>query len=527
MKRGPKAAPTVGMPALRAKTPAARVVEFCRRFLTHTRAEWRGQPLVLAAWQIERLINPLYDTLRPDGLRQYRVAFLEVPRKNGKSLLAAALGLYSLICDGEPGAEVAVAATDRAQAGLLFADARAMVEANETLRQVVQVYRNELFVPATNSRFRVLSSEAPRAHGLSLSTMIYDELHAAPNRDLWDALVTSMAARRQPLSIAITTAGFDKNSICYKLHEHAERVLETPDRDPEFLPVLYGAAPEDDWTDPVVWRRVNPGYDVSVKADFLQAECRRAKEVPSAQNAFRRLHLNVWTESETRWLDAAAWNACAGAVPSREELRGRKCFVGVDLSSTKDLSALVAIFPDGEGGYDVICDTWLPGDNLHERVRRDRVPLDVWAMEGYLTLSGGNTIDQDLIEQRIRDLGERDGFAVERIGCDPWNLARMLPRLQADGIPAVPVPQTIAGLTAATKRLETLVLQRKLRHGGHPILAWCAANVVVVQDHNENLKPDKGKSTERIDLISALVNAFAVETRDATSIYESRGVVAL
>lgn len=523
MKRGPKAPPTATtLPKLRAKTPSGRVAEFFRTYLRHPKGEWQGRPLTLAGWQMATLIRPLYDTLLRDGRRQYRTTLALWPRKNSKSTTAIGLGLYHLVADGEPGAEVALAGTDRANAGLLMADARYMVQADPVLASLITVYRNELVIPTTNSRLRVLSSEAPRAHGLNLSVFIYDELWAAPNRDLWDALTTSMAARRQPLAIAISTAGYDPHTILGELYRHALKVQENPEFDPSFLPSIFAASEDDDWTSPATWAKANPNYTVSVKQDFLEQECRRAQAMPAYENTFKRLHLNLWTESETRWLSMPAWDACGETGAPLPPLSGRRCYLGVDLSSTRDLSALVAIFPDDDGAYDVLCNFWLPNDNMHDRVRRDRVPFDVWAREGYLRLSGGNIIDHDAIERRIRELGEQ--YMVEAVAIDPWNASQMIARLQADGIPAVPQSQTIGALTSATKALESLVLTGKLRHGGNPILKWCAGNVTVETDHAENLKPSKKKSTERIDGISALVNALAVALPATTgSVYDTRG----
>lgn len=523
MKAGPKPKPTATtLPALRGKTPAARVLEFFKRHLVHVKGEWAGTPLVLAAWQCRDIVEPLFNTRRPDGLRQYRTAGVFVPRKNAKSTTAAGIALYLLYCDEEPGAEIVSAAADRAQAAITFDIAKSMVEASPTLSALTKVYRRELVVPATSSVYRVISAEAYSKHGMNLSGAVVDELHAHENRELLDVLSTSMGARRQPLMFIISTAGFDRHSICRQMYDHAVQVRDGLLPDASFLPVIYEASEQDDWMSPEVWAKANPGLGVTVKRDYLEQECRRAQAMPSYTNAFRRLHLNVWTESETRWLSMEQWDL--GAIPvERATLRGRRCFVGVDLSSTKDLSALVAIFPDEDGAYDVLADFWLPEDNLPDRVRRDRVPFDVWAREGYLTLSEGNVIDHDLIERRIRALAEVDGFEVESVGIDPWNATQMLARLQADGIPAVPVPQTMAALTAATKALEAAVLSGTLRHGGHPILRWCAANVTVEQDSNENLKPSKRKSTERIDGIAALVNALSRALPAITgSVYDTR-----
>jgi phage terminase large subunit-like protein len=520
MKRGVKKALPEGatLPRLRSRTPAGRFVEFCRTLLVHVKGEWAGQPLALAPWQVNDIVRPLFGRRR-DGQRVYRTAYVEVPRKNAKSTLAAAVALYLLLYDDEPGAEVVSAAADRQQAHVTFDVARSMVEASPALRSVVQVYRRELVVPATGGSYRVISAEAYSKHGMNLSGAVVDELHAHESRELLDVLLTSMGARRQPLAFIITTAGFDRQSVCWQMHEHALKVRDTPALDPTFLPVIYAADLEDDWTDAAVWRRANPGFGVTIKRDYLEQECRRAQEMPAYENAFKRLHLNVWTESETRWLSMPQWDAGAVRVDP-ETLRGRRCFIGVDLSSTRDLSALVAIFPDDAGGYDVLCDFWLPRDSLPDRARRHGA-FDAWAKQGLLHLTEGNVIDHEAIERRIRELGGL--YLVESIAIDPWNATQMLARLQADSLPAVPQPQTIGALTAGTKALETLAMQGKLRHGGHPILRWCAGNVTVETDHAENIKPSKKKSTDRIDGISALVNALAVALPAlAGSVYDER-----
>jgi phage terminase large subunit-like protein len=525
MKRGPKAPPTATvLPPLTAGTPSGRFQEFCARHLRHVKGEWAGQPILLAPWQREDIIEPLFNTVRPDGLRRYRTCYVEIPRKQGKSTLASALALFLLYADGEPGADIVSAAADRAQAAIVFDAARQMVEADPVLSALTQVYRRELVVPSTGSSYKVISSEAYSKHGLHLSAAIVDELHAHESRDLLDVLQTSTGARRQPLMFIITTAGFDRTSVCWQEHEHAEKVRAGVIDDPTYLPVVYGATTDDDWTSAETWARANPSLGTTIKQDYLEQECRRAKELPAYENAFKRLHLNIWTENETRWLPMDKWDACRAAVDP-EALRGRRCFIGVDLSSTKDLSALVAIFPDDEGGYDVLADFWLPQHMLTDRVKRHGV-FNAWASSGHLQLTEGNVIDHGVIERRIREYGER--YQVERIGIDPWNATQMLAKLQADGLPAMPIAQTLGSLTAATKALEAIVLEGHLRHGGHPILRWCAANVTVEQDHNENIKPSKKKSSERIDGVSALVNALAVALPvvSLNSVYEGRGVLA-
>jgi phage terminase large subunit-like protein len=519
--RKPKLAPAT-LPKLRATTPHWRFAEFCRGQLRHVKGEWAGAPLVLTSWQMRDIVTPMFSTLRPDKRRQYRTVYVEIPRRNMKSTLAAAVALWLLLYDGEAGADVVSCASDKAQADIVFSIARAMVEQSETLHKVVQVYKRELVVPATRSTYRVISSESYSKHGLSLSGCIVDELHAHESRDLLDVMLTSMGSRRQPLCFIITTAGTSRDSVAWQFHEHAVEVRAGRLIDPAFLGVLYGAREDEDWRDPAVWQRANPGYDVSIKADYLRQECRRAQQMPSYENAFRRLHLNVWTTTETKWLDMAAWDAGSAPVDA-DALRGRRCYVGVDLSSTKDLSAVATLFPADDGTYDVLFDAWLPAAMFPDRVQRHGT-FDAWAKQGFLHLTEGNVIDHAAIEARLRALGE--SYQVEAIAVDPWNATQLLAKLQADGLPALPQPQTIGALTGATKQLEVLVSQGKLRHGGHPLARWCAANATVATDHAENLKVSKQTSAERVDLIAALINALAVALPASRgSIYDSRDVV--
>jgi phage terminase large subunit-like protein len=507
------------------------VLEFFRDHLRHVKGELAGRPLVLAPWQVRDIVRPLFNSRRPDGLRRYRTCYIEIPRKNGKSSLAAGLALYLLYCDGEPGAEIVSAAADRQQAAITFDIARAMVEASPALRALTKIYRRELVVPSSGSIYRVISAEAYSKHGMNLHAAVVDELHAWPDRELLDVLATSMGGRRQPLLIVITTAGHDRHSVCWQMHEHAQKVRDGLIEDPSFLPVLYGAAPEDDWTDPEVWARANPGLGVTVKRDYLEQECRRAREMPAYEQAFRRWHLNVWTESETRWLSLEAWDACASAsgLPGDDFSGGaamsvspRRAFLGLDLSSTTDLTALVILLPDPDGGWTVRAEFFCPSDYIAERSRRDRVPYELWRDQGYLTATPGNTVDYSFIEARIHELMRE--LEVVEVAVDPWNARGFVAKLQQDGIPAVEVPQTMANLTAASKELERLILSRRVRHDGHPILRWCVSNAVADIDGNGNVKPSKRRSTERIDGVSALVTALArALVVPVGSVYDERG----
>jgi phage terminase large subunit-like protein len=374
----------------------------------------------------------------------------------------------------------------------------------------------------------VLSADAPTKHGLNAHGILFDELHAQPNRELFDVLWTSTGARRQPLSIAITTAGYDRSSICWEQHELAVKIRDGVVTDPEFLPVLYGAEREDDWTAPATWAKANPSLGKTVKAEYLAAECRRAQELPGYQNTFRRLHLNVWTEQAERWLDLAVWDRGARPVDD-DALAGQPCWGGLDLASTHDLTALVLVWPRAAGGYVVRPWFWLPADGLTERTRKDRVPYDVWRDQGYLTVTEGNVTDYDVIREDLRELAER--YQIREIAYDRWNATQLVTQLQQDGAAMVAMGQGFSALAAPTREVERLVLEGSLQHGAHPVLRWMVANAAVEQDPAGNRKPSKRKSRERIDgvvaLAMALGRAMVAGREDGATAYQDHHLFAV
>jgi phage terminase large subunit-like protein len=481
---------------------ADRACAFFERVLTHTKGEWAGQPLKLADWQAERIVRPLFGWKRADGTRRYRQAFIMIPRKSGKSTLAAGIALYLLLADGEPGAEVYSAAADRDQAAIVFEMAKQMADASPHIRKRVQTFKRALVVPGTASSYKVLSSEAYTKHGLSAHGIVVDEVHALPDRELWDVLTTSTGARRQPLTVAITTAGYDRGSLCFELYEFACKVRDGIVDAPSFLPVIYEAAATDDWKSPATWRKAHPNLSVSVKEEYFAAECERAQQLPAYENTFRRLLLNQWTEQDTRWLPMDQWDACAGELP---DLAGRACYAGLDLSTTTDISALVLAFPIGAKLH-LLPFFWVPGDNIATRARRDRVPYDVWVRAGLIEATEGNVVDYRVIRQRINELGQR--YQIKEIAFDRWNATQLSTELQGDGFEMVAFGQGFASMAAPTRELERRVLGREICHGAHPVLRWMASNVAVTQDPAGNLKPDKAKSTERIDGIVAALMAL-------------------
>jgi phage terminase large subunit-like protein len=530
MKGGPKPAPSVAdLPPLKSTAPAKRVLEFFETHLRHTAGAKAGTPLRLAPWQRNEIITPLFGTLGRDGRRQYRSAFVSMPRRNGKSSLAAGVALYLLFADDEPGSYVVSAAANREQARVVFDQAARMVESAPHLRAMAQVYRGEIVIPSTGSRYKVLSRDSKVQHGMDLHGVVIDELHAHRDPDLFRVLTSSTGSRRQPLTFVITTASDDEHSIATEVYRYSQQVLEGAIDDPTWLAVIY-ATPEgaDPWSE-ATWRACNPALRSGFRSlAELRTAALQARAVPAREATFRQLYLNQWgTTAAPRWLPLAAWDACVApgsTISDGAAMSPRRAFLGLDLASTTDLTALVTVIEDGDD-LEVRADFWCPEDNLAERGRRDHVPYELWAKQGHLTPTPGNTVDYSFIEARIHAL--MAAHEVVEVAVDPWNARPLLAKLAQDQVPAIAVAQTMAGLTAASKELERRILSRTLRHDGHPILRWCVGNTVADVDGNGNLKPSKKRSHERIDGVSALVTALAralVQPR-TTSAYEEHRLV--
>jgi len=477
--------------------------------LTHTKGPHARQTFQLRRWQT-RIVRRLFKQRR-DRTRQYRTCLLMLPRKNGKTELAAALAVYFLLHDGEVGGEVYSAAADRDQAALVFHVAAQMIRNDPTLESQVQIVDSQKRIvhPGSGSIYRAISAEAYSKHGFNASVVIYDELHAAPTRELWDVLATSQSTRAQPLMMAISTAGFDRQSILYELYAHGKRVLEKPTIDPTFLPVIYEASAEADWRKEKTWRMANPALGDFRSLEEMRIMCQRAQEIPAQENSFRRLYLNQWTEQASRWLSLAQWEACTTPMPA---YAGRPCYVGLDLSSTTDTTALVGVYPDLEGaGFDVRVACFVPDAKLRDRVTRERLPYDEWQRRGWIVATPGNVVDYERVRSELKAWAAESD--VREVAYDPWNATDLIERLKAqDGFVCVPVRQGFAALSAPTKSLETAILSRTLRHDGHPVLREHVSRVAVETDAAGNLKPSKALSTDRIDLVVALI--LALDRRD-------------
>ena len=507
---------------------AKRTVDFIN-CLKHTKGKWRGQPFELLPWQ-EAIIRDVFGTVKENGYRQYNTAYVEIPKKNGKSELAAGVALYMTCGDNEWGAEVYGCASDRQQASIVFDVAVDMVEQCPALKKRIKPVMSvkRLVYKPTNSFYQVLSAEAYTKHGLNVHAVIFDELHSQPNRELFDVMTKGSGdARTQPLFFLITTAGTDRHSVCFEQHQKAEDILQGRKIDPTFYPVIYGASDDADWSSEEVWRNANPSLGHTIDIEKVRNAYLSARDNPAEENIFRQLRLNQWVKQSTRWMQMDKWDACAFPVDERE-LLGRECNGGLDLSSSIDITAFVLVFPprNDTEKYILLPYFWIPEENMRQRVRRDHVPYDVWAKQGFLQTTEGNVIHYAFIEKFIDDLGKK--FHIKEIAFDRWGAVQMVQNLEGLGFTVVPFGQGFKDMSPPTKRLMELVLEKNIAHGGHPVLRWMMDNIFVRTDPAGNIKPDKEKSTEKIDGAVATIMGLdrAIRNEGSTgSVYDERGIL--
>lgn len=507
---------------------AQKAIDWFPRYLRHTKGRWAGVPFELLDWQKE-VVGKLFGTIKEDGTRQYTTVYVEIPKKNGKSELAAGVALKLLYADGEPGAEIYSAAADRDQASIVFNVAADMVRQSPPIVKRGKIVDSTKRIFHNNGGFyRVLSAESHTKHGFNVHGVIFDELHTQPNRELWDVLTQGSGdARRQPVYFAITTAGYDRHSICWEIHEYAKKVKAGIIDDPTFLPILYYAEDDDDWTDEAVWAKCNPSLNVIIPIEKVREACKKAQEVPALENSFRQLRLNQWVKQESRYIPMRHWDAC----PPYEDLDldGETFYGGLDLGSVSDITAFALVHPAGNGIFDVLPYFWIPEESMREREKTDGVPYDQWVKQGFLFTTPGNRTDYKFIRAKIGELASK--YNIADIAFDRWNSDAVVQELIDDGANMVEFGQGFGSMNAPTKALLNLVLGHEIRHNGNPILRWMADNVVVKKDPAGNLKPDKEKSTQKIDgivaMIMALDRAIKHEKTDGPSIYETEELLVL
>jgi len=492
------------------KQRALEVIEFVQ--LLNLTDDFYGQPLVLQDWQ-HKVIWDVYGTVNERGFRQYRYAYLEIPKKNGKTTMVAALGLYHLTMD-PPGGQIYCCAADREQAGLVYRAAVQMIEQNEDLQGILKITESKKLIvnTKTGTFLKVLSAEAYTKHGINPTVVIFDELHAQPNRDLWDVMTFGAgAARKEPLWWVITTAGDDpdRKSIGWEVHEYARKIQDGEIVDPYWYVKIYGAPEDCDIFDEKVWYKANPSLGVTIDIENVRQEALGARNDPAKEKLFRWLRLNQWVSlKRIGWLPLTLWDATVGDW-SPAELVGKKCYLGLDLSSTTDLTGACLLFPPQEGFSDwrAIFEVWIPEENMKERVKQDKVPYDRWVKDKFIHATPGYVVDYEFIEARILTLCKQ--YKVVEVDTDPWNSRMLTQRLMKKGITVVEIPQTMAYMSPAMKEIERLAKIGQFTHEANPVARWCWGNVNVAVDGNGNIKPMKNKSNERIDLMVAMINAMA------------------
>jgi len=538
------------------ESKANRTLDFIKE-LKHTKGRFKGVPFTVLPWQ-EQAITDIFGTVRESGHRQYTTAYLEVTKKQGKSELGAAIALYLLCADGEHFAEVYGCAADRQNASIIYDVAVDMVDQDPELRKVIKpvISQKRLIYTATKSYYQVLSAEAYSKHGYNVHGVIFDELHAQPNRKLYDVMTEGSGdAREQPLYFLITTAGddADRKTIGWEVHKTAVDILTGVKEDPTFYAMIYGLDKEekriwtgrkfekinkdlsneqnwrDVWGNEKVWEKVNPSIGHTVAWEKVCDHYLKVKGNPVQEKNFRWLRLNSWEKVKTeKWMGLDFWDRCKGKVDMKR-LEGRPCYGGLDLSSKIDLTSYVLLFPpdDINKKWIVLPWFWLPEDAVAERVQSDNVPYDQWTQQGYIETTPGNAIDYAHIEKKI--LGLKDIYDVKELGYDPWNALQTAMRLEDEGLVVAEIRQGYKSLSAPMKEIEQLVRSQKLQHGGHPVLRWNVGNVETKSDENDNIRPIKSKSTERIDGVVAMINgmARAMLEEDHESIYSERDVLTI
>lgn len=490
---------------------ADRAVRFIESFCTFTKG--RRGPFILEPWQKDDIIRPLFGWKRADGRRKYRTAYIEIPRKNGKSNLAAAIALLLLFADGEDGAEVISAAGSRDQARLVFTIAREMTLANEHLRKRANILRNEIHFGG--SFYRSISAQHGTAHGLNIHGLVMDELHTQPNRHLWDTLTTATGARSQPLIVAITTAGLDATSICGEVHDYAIQVRDGVVEDPTFLPVIYAADPGDDWTDPATWAKANPGLGSIVTRDYFEDLVRRAMATPSLVNTFKRLHLNVWTGSNEGWITDDEFQQGADPIPW-DRLRGVPCWGGLDLASTRDLTAFALVWDLDDTRVVVVHHFCNEATAKTANLTYGTAYL-TWAEQGHMTITAGNVTDHNAVRDHILQAAER--FEIQAINYDRALSPYIVPQLIEAGLRMEEIGQGFISMNEPTKQLEMDFVAGRVVHGGDPVLRWQVSCVHLDRDPAANIKISKKKTKlgEKVDGLVALAMAYGAMLNDKSS----------
>lgn len=506
------------------KKAAMRAIYFIEK-LKHTKGEWAGQRFRLEPWQQFVLWN-IFGWKNADGTRRFRYAYIEIARKNGKTALSAGIGLYMLFADGESRPEVYSAATVKDQAKICFSDAVEIVKATD-LKNYLTPYRNSIVYELKGGTMKPLSSDYGTHDGLNPSCGIIDEFHAHKDSGMFDVIKSAFGARRQPLMFIITTAGFDKSGVCYAYRENVIKVLRGVNEDDSLFGIIYTLDDKSEWDDPKMWIKANPNLGVSLSADYLADQVKDAKNRPEAVRNVMTKNVDLWVDAERTWILDDVWQKYIGTTDPAD-LKGCACWGGLDLSNVSDITAYVLLFHENDR-FQLLPHFWIPEEKMLEKIRKENINYDKWVAEGYVTVTPGNVIDYDFVKADIlRIVADYD---LRTSAYDRWNSSQTIIDLQNEGMECNPFGQGYGSMSAPTKEFEKLVLTGKIEHFGNPVLRWMLASTLVKTDPAGNIKPDKEKSTQKIDGIVAAIMALGewmtAQADDESNPYENRGLLTL
>lgn len=497
---------------------ANAAVNFIEEHVKHIKGPLSGKPFILEEWQKDDIIYPLFGIKEKEtGLRRYKFAYIEIPKKNGKSPILSAIIIYTLLFEKDEGAEIYSAASTRDQAKIVFGDACKMIKKDSWISSQLQVYQNSVLYG--NKSYRPLSADIGANDGINANLVCFDELHRQPNRLLYDVLIGSTASKEQPLFVMITTAGNDFNSICFEQHEYAIKVRDGIIKDDRYLPVIYAADKNDDPFIESTWKKANPNYGISVRKDFIQEQAEKARTNAAYLNTFLRLHLNIWTNVETVWIRDEIWQDAAAKLDINQ-LKGETAFGGLDLSSTSDITAFTLIFPPSERDYypDKYLSfnwVWLPEEKGRDSADKNNNNYLQWLKDGHIVETEGNVIDYAYIEGQI--LSICSDFQIGNFAFDPYNSAQIASRLEEQGLPMYAHRQGFVSMNFPTKQLEVVLGKKTFLHDDNPVLRWMVSNAVLKTNTEGNLcKIDKNQAHQKIDGVVTNIMALgmAIEGED-------------
>ena len=511
------------------KEAGARVLSFFS-ILIHTKGKWgkakeRFNPLPWQQW----LLYVLFGWKNLDGSRRFTTAYIEVPRKNGKSTLMSGVALYMFLADDEVGPEIYTGATTTKQAKIVFDEAKEMVKNNPALKKYVNVYQHHLQLKNDGvSKFEPVSRQADNLDGLNPTCAIIDEYHAHKTSEIYDVFKSALGSRVSPLQLTITTAGFNKGAPCYQLRKTCINVLAGKKKDDSMFTMVFAPDKDDDWTLQRTWKKVNPSLGATKLMRYMKNEFTTAKNDVGYQPNFKTKHLNIWNDGSTTWIETSKWDAAAKTL-NDSHLKKWECVGGLDLASTRDITCYGLLFTNGPSLF------WkpyffIPEDTVSIRSKADGVAYDAWVRGGHLITTPGNVTDYNFIKAHIMQLGEK--FRLKSSAFDRWNSSQLINDLIEDGAQFFPFAQSTAHMNFPTKEVDRKLSNKELTHDGNPVMSWMISNVEMITDSSGNIKPDKKKSEEKIDGVVSLVMAMGEwltprEEEQKESVYSTRGFIEL